>query len=169
MNPLQSSPMQAGSPLSALAPAPIQQPPANPLAPTPVAPPDTHAQMGQGIAALNLPPEDLAKEAKLASYASAAFSKLAKNPNIKPRDIIKVASEAVSEGLETPSKAIAFLTQIPSDDKKLHSWVVDRAASFMTNAVHLKAQMIRSAQLAPVAPAAPMSAPGVPIPAGVPQ
>lgn len=162
MNPLQPSPMQPGSALGAPAPTP-QPPPANPLAPQPQAPaPDIHAAIGQHIAGLGLSPEDMAKEVNLASYGSEAFARLAKDPNIKPKDVIKVASEAVADKILTAEKAIALLSSMPTDQTKLHAWVKNLALSTMTTAVHVKAQMIQSGLAVATPPPAPTAAPGVP-------
>ncbi len=153
MNPLQSG-LLAASPMTVGSPPQAMPPPAQAAG--------LHQQIGQAIAGLNMTPEEMEKEAKLATFASAALGKLAKDPNIKPRDIIKVASDAVAKNLETPAKAIAFLTRMPNDDTKLHQWAQAQAGMFMTTAVHLKAQMIRAAQPAPVAPIAAAPPPGVP-------
>lgn len=160
MNPLQAGgsvpPIASGAPPAA-GPAPMQRPPMMPAPPAPA--PDVHAMIGQHIAGLDLDPIEMAKEAKLATYGSAAFAKLAKDPNIKPKDIIKVASDAVADKIIPADKAIALITQMPSDETKLHAFVKNLALSTMTTAVHLKAQMIRAAQPTPVAAAAPAAPP----------
>lgn len=148
MNPLQNTPQQTPPPLGTgvqpQGPMPPQQ-----AGPAPPPPQDPHAQMGAALAAANIDPTEMAKRIESAVYASSEFAKLAKNPDIKVKDVIKAAADAVASKKVEPSVAIALLSAMPSDPQKLHSWVKQQATLHMSGAVHLKALQIQMGQPTP--------------------
>lgn len=148
MNPLQSTPQQASSPLGTgvqpQGPMPPQQ-----SAPPPSPQQDPHTQIGSALAAANIDPVERAKMIEDAVYASSEFARLAKDPDIKAKDVIKAAADAVAAKKVEPSRAIALLSAMPSDPQKLHSWVKQQALVYMTGVVHLKAQQIKMDQPTP--------------------
>jgi hypothetical protein len=117
----------------------------------------------------------LAHKTDQVSYTLPIIGKLAGDPNVKPKDVIKAAASAAADGKATAQEAVQMISQMPSDPEKLQPWLKQLYAVQMTSLVHMKAAaMMRSGQGAPgagmaaalgpqgaAAPAAPASpAPG---------
>ena len=98
------------------------------------------------------------------NYALPILGRLASDPNVKPKDVIKAAADAAGAGKIDPSQAVELISQMPQDPDKLRPWLRGMYALQFTAAVHLNAaQMARTApQGAQPAPAPAAPAPGMP-------
>ncbi len=170
LNPLQASPPMAANPLMAFQSGAGMPAGANPLqagynpaaqpgaAPSPMggapsqitpaqAVANVHGPFRSGVAGLDMTADELKREAELAAYNSEAFSTLAKKPDIKPKDVIKVATNAMAEKLTTAEKAVKFITEMPTEQDKLHNWVRGFAAISTAAAVHLQARLMKEGMI----------------------
>lgn len=100
------------------------------------------------------------------------LGKLAGNPDVTAKDVIKAATSAVADGHMSPSKAVANIADMPADPDKLRVWLKERYADALAVTVHAKAALLARAQGAqpgvpPMAGGAPPAAPG-PAPAATP-
>lgn len=153
---------------------------ANPLAarsapvaakePSPIA---VHARLAEF--AHSMPAHQLPRMSDLVGYVTPVLGKLASDPSVTSKDVVKAASQAVADGKVPASKAVEFLSTMPSDPDALRPWLKGLYAQNMTALVHLKAATMKNAPPAPVAaqggpPAAPgpVAAPVAPAAGGAP-
>lgn len=126
-----------------------QQGPANPMmqqsAPTapqgPQVPPGDAVQAN--IAGMNMSPQDMAQAAQKSTYAAQELGKLAKMPDLSPKDVVSATGQAVADGQLTTSAAVNFLSGMPQDETKLRPWVSQLYMQNLVAAVHLKAAMMK--------------------------
>jgi hypothetical protein len=121
-------------------------------------------------------------------YGLPILSRLAGDPGVRPKDVIKAVSSAVADGKMQPSAAVATIADMPADPDELRLWLRGRYADALSATVHAKAALLRAgkplvapegggaeeapgagqapvapqqgAQQAPAAPVAPIAAPG---------
>lgn len=144
----------------------------NPLAsrrPRPAEPKDDpmmrHAQVWQHIERQT--PDTLKSHVGFMDYALPIIGKLAGDPNVTAKDVIKALSGAVADGKMDASKAVANLADMPADPDKLRPWLKEKYADALATTVHAKAALMRQGpQQAP--PAAVPSAPVIPQTPGAP-
>jgi hypothetical protein len=118
-----------------------------------------HAQVWQHIERQT--PETLQKHVVFMDYALPIMGRLAGDPNVTAKDVIKALSGAVADGQMEPAKAVANLSDMPSEPDKLRPWLREKYADALATTVHAKAALMRQgAMQAPGAQAAPAAAPG---------
>lgn len=131
----------------------------NPLASARATPPaaephplQRHAELWKHVNAH--PPEALQAHVQFADYALPILGKLAGDPKVNAKEVIKAVSSAVADGKMDPSKAVAVISQMPADDDKLKPWLRERYADMLGITVHAKAALLQQAeqQAAPVQP-----------------
>jgi hypothetical protein len=94
-------------------------------------------------------------------YALPIMGRLAGDPSVKPKDVIKALSEAVADGKMEPAKAVANLADMPADQDKLQPWLKAKYADALTTTVHAKAALMRRGMMgAPEEGTPPGPAPG---------
>ena len=152
----------------------------NPLAsrrPRPAEPePDPmhrHAHIWQHIE--QQPVDALHQHVAFMDYALPILGRLAGDPNVKAKDVIKALSGAVADGKLPPSQAVANLANMPADPEKLRPWLREKYADSLATTVHAKAALMRQGEVPGPGQAAPEGAPGAVaapaqgVPAGVVQ
>lgn len=105
-------------------------------------------------------------------YGLPILGKLAGDPNVTAKDVIKALSGAVADGQMQASKAVANLADMPADPDKLRPWLREKYADALATTVHAKAALMRQGAMQPPGqPAAPAVAPAAaaPAPAPMPQ
>ncbi len=124
-----------------------------------------HAQLWQHVNGHS--PEALQQHIDAMDHVLPALGKLAGDPNVTAKDVIKAVTSAVAEGKMEPSKAVANIADMPADPDKLRPWLKDRYATALATTVHAKAALLSQAQPAQEAPAAqaPAMSPAAPQPA----
>lgn len=149
----------------------------NPLASRRARPPEAkphpvlrHAQIWQHVE--GQPPETLQKHVEMMDYGLPILGKLAGDPDVTAKDVIKMISGAVADGKMDPSKAVAGIADMPADPDKLRPWLKSKYADALATTVHAKAALMRqgamqapgaaAAPAAPAGPGAPMGAPAAP-------
>lgn len=130
-----------------------------------------HAQMWQHVQ--NQTPDVLAAHVATMDHVLPVLGRLAGDPDVTAKDVIKAATNAVAAGAMTPSKAVANIADMPADPDKLRPWLKERYADALAATVHAKAALMRQAMpqgqpAAPVPQAAPAMAPAQPMPQGAP-
>jgi hypothetical protein len=123
-----------------------------------------HAEVWQHIERQT--PDILRQHVDFMDYALPIIGRLAGDPDVTAKDVIKAMSAAVADGQMEPSKAVATLANMPADPDKLRPWLKDRYADALATTVHAKAALMRQAA-APVA--APVAAQAASAQNGVPQ
>lgn len=149
--------------------------PPNPLAsakkvmvPTEPHPMLAHAQMWQHVGKMDS--DTLAKQTATSSYGLPILAKLAGDPNVTARDVIKAAAAAAGDGKIDPSQAVKLISAMPGEPDKLQPWLKGLFQTHMTALVHMKAAAMQQPQGQPPAAAPAQPAPGAqPPPGGVPQ
>jgi hypothetical protein len=143
----------------------------NPLAsrrPRPAEPKDNpmlrHAQVWQHIERQT--PATLQSHVDFMDYALPIIGRLAGDPDVTAKDVIKALSGAVADGKMEASKAVANLADMPADADKLRPWLKEKYADSLATTVHAKAALMRQGAMqapgqtpvaaSPVPPAAPM-------------
>lgn len=116
-----------------------------------------HAQVWKHIN--TLPSDTLEAHVKTLDYGLPIFGALAGNPKTTAKDVIKATSGAVADGHLTPSAAVGFISDMPADPEKLQSFLRDRYAGLLTEAIHAKAALLSRAQ--PMPQGAPQPQPQV--------
>jgi hypothetical protein len=127
-----------------------------------------HAQVWQHIE--QQPADTLHQHVAFMDYALPIIGRLAGNPDVKAKDVIKALSGAVADGKMDASKAVANLGDMPADPDKLRPWLREKYADALATTVHAKAALMRQGAMPPPGPAAPGAAPGpttaaLPVPA----
>ncbi len=141
------------NPLASRRPRPAEQKP-DPM--------HRHAQIWQHIEQQT--PDTLQRHVSFMDYALPIMGRLAGNPDVKAKDVIRALSGAVAEGHMEPSKAVANLADMPSDPDQLRPWLREKYAEALATTVHAKAALMRQGTLqAPGAAAPPGGAPA-PVP-----
>ena len=113
--------------------------------------------------AQSLSPDQLASGTDLVSYVTTLLGALAANPKVTSKDVVKAAAQAAADGKVSPSKAVEFLSSMPSKPEDLRPWLKNLYVTNMTALVHMKAAAMAGA------PAAPQAAPqGQPMPGAMP-
>ena len=138
----------------------------NPLAsrrPRPAEPKDNpmlrHAQVWQHIEKQS--PDTLKSHVDFMDYALPIIGKLAGDPDVTAKDVIKALSGAVADGKMDPSKAVANLSDMPSEPDKLRPWLREKYAQALATTVHAKAALMRQGSMpGPGEAVAPAAAPG---------
>ncbi len=135
-----------------------------------------HAQLWRHVNGHS--PEALQQHIDAMDHVLPALGKLAGDPIVTAKDVIKAVTSAVAEGKMEPSKAVANIADMPADPDKLRPWLKDRYATALATTVHAKAALLSQAQQAqppqgvtmaptpPTPPAAPQPAPQVAPPQG---
>lgn len=136
----------------------------NPLAsrrPRPAEPKDDpmhrHAQVWQHIE--SQPADILHQHVAFMDYALPILGRLAGDPNVKAKDVIKALSGAVADGKMDPSKAVANLAGMPADPEKLRPWLREKYADSLATTVHAKAALMRQGAMAAPGQGTPQAAP----------
>lgn len=125
-----------------------------------------HAQVWQHIE--THPGDVLHQHVAFMDYALPIMGRLAGNPDVKAKDVIKALSGAVADGKMDASKAVGTLADMPADSEKLRPWLREKYADALATTVHAKAALMRQgAMQAPGQQAAPVVAPGA-VPQGAP-
>ena len=113
----------------------------------------SHAQVWQHIN--SLAPNDMEQMADRTAYVTPIFGKLAADPDVTRKDVIKATAAGVADGKSTPSEAVKFITQIPDDPMKFQSWIKNLYMMNLSALIHMKA-----AQGMPQAPSQAQAGPG---------
>lgn len=116
-----------------------------------------HAQVWQHIE--SQPMDVLHQHVAFMDYALPILGRLAGNPDVKAKDVIKALSGAVADGKMDASKAVANLAGMPADSDKLRPWLREKYADSLATTVHAKAALMRQAQAPAPGQAAPGAAP----------
>lgn len=125
-----------------------------------------HAQVWQHIE--QQPADILHQHVAFMDYALPVLGRLAGDPNVKAKDVIKALSGAVADGKMEPAKAVSNLSDMPADPEKLRPWLREKYADALATTVHAKAALMKQGAMAGPAQAAPAVAPAAPgPPAGV--
>jgi hypothetical protein len=120
-----------------------------------------HAQLFQHIEQQS--PETLQKHVGFMDYALPIMGRLAGNPDVTAKDVIKALSGAVADGQMEPAKAVANLADMPNEPDKLRPWLKEKYADALATTVHAKAALLRQgAMQAAGQPAAPATAQAAP-------
>lgn len=132
-----------------------------------------HAQVWHHIE--HQPADALQSHVGFMDYALPIIGRLAGDPNVKAKDVIKALSGAVADGQMQASKAVANLADMPADPDKLRPWLREKYADALATTVHAKAALMRQGAMQPPGqPAAPAAAPAAaaspaaPVPQGAP-
>lgn len=123
-----------------------------------------HAHIWQHIE--KQPPDALHQHVAFMDYALPILGKLAGDPDVSAKAVIKALSGAVADGKMDASKAVGTLTDMPADKDKLRPWLRERYADALATTVHAKAALMRQGAM-PGQQAAPSVAPA-PMPQGAP-
>lgn len=102
----------------------------------------SHSAAAAQIAAMNLTPQEMSRSAEASTYAANQFGKLARNPDLKPKDVVKLAADLVAHDMAKPDVAIKLIASMPSDDRHLGAWVKSLYGASLSSAVHLKAALL---------------------------
>ncbi len=78
-----------------------------------------------------------------ALYAMSKFARLARDPDVTPRDVVKLVAQATTDGKVKPSVAVQLVSSMPDDDRRLHEWVQALYGANMMAAIRLKAQLLQ--------------------------
>jgi hypothetical protein len=132
----------------------------NPLAsrrPRPAEPKDhpmlRHAQIFQHIEKQT--PDTLQKHVGFMDYALPIMGRLAGNPDVTAKDVIKALSGAVADGQMEPARAVANLADMPAEPDKLRPWLREKYADALATTVHAKAALMRQGAMQVPGQAAP--------------
>lgn len=153
----------------------------NPLTSSRVKPPASapdpmlrHAQLWQHMNSMD--GDALKTQVAAMDYGLPIIGKLAGDPNVKAKDVIKAVSSAVADGHMQPSIAVATISDMPADTDKLRPWLRARYSDNLSAVVHAKAALLAQPQPqgqpqgqpapapGPAAPAPVAPAPGGPVP-----
>ena len=114
-------------------------------------------------------PEALQGHVGFMDYALPIIGKLAGDPDVTAKMVIKALSGAVADGQMDASKAVGNLADMPADPDKLRPWLKEKYADALATTVHAKAALMRQGAMPPPgAQAAPAVAPGAAVPQGAP-
>jgi hypothetical protein len=117
-----------------------------------------HAELWQHIE--GHPPDVLHQHVAFMDYALPIIGRLAGNPDVTAKDVIKALSGAVADGKMDASKAVGNLADMPADPDKLRPWLRAKYADALATTVHAKAALMRQgAMQGPGQAAAPGAAP----------
>lgn len=118
-----------------------------------------HAHLWRHIEGMH--PDDLQKHVEMMDHGLPILGKLAGDPKVTAKDVIKMISNAVADGKMPASQGIAGIADMPADPDKLRPWLREKYADSLATTVHAKAALMRQA----VPDAAPQPvAPGVTAP-----
>jgi len=140
----------------------------NPLQPTPRMaaatkdhPASMHARVWQHVNAM--PPHEIPDKAAQMDALLPVLGGLAGNPNVKAKDVIKAAADAAASKRVSPSEAVEFISQMPTEPDKLQPWLRTIYAANLSAQVHMKAAMAQQAQAAAQPAPAPVAMPQGPL------
>ena len=125
-----------------------------------------HAKMWQTVN--QMPSDQMAQSVDKVDYILPVLGKLAADPKVTAKDVIKAVADAAADNQIEPSEGISFIQQIPQNAEDIRPWLKGLYALNMTGAVHMKAAMMQQGgQTAPGGmpgqPAtSPTAAPGMP-------
>lgn len=120
-----------------------------------------HAKMWQHVQGMD--PDALSKATATSSYALPILGKLAGDPNVSAKDVIKAAASAAGDGKIDPSQAVKLISEMPGEPDKIQPWLKSLYETHLTGLVHMKAAaMQQQGQQGAPAPAAPAVQPGMP-------
>jgi hypothetical protein len=128
----------ASNPLASAKPAAPQQHPAM-----------MHARIWQHVQQMQ--PDELAQQIEQNNYAVPILGKLAGDPKVTRKDVIKAAADAAGSGKVPPDQTVSIISQMPDDPTKLQAWLKGLYAANLTALVHMKAAAMPNQQQA-VAP-----------------
>lgn len=100
-----------------------------------------HAHVWQHIEKQS--PETLQAHVGLMDYVLPILGRLAGNPDVTAKQVIKALSGAVADGKMDASKAVANLAGMPADPDKLRPWLREKYADSLATTVHAKAALMR--------------------------
>jgi hypothetical protein len=129
-----------------------------------------HAQLWRHVEGLT--PDALQAHVGAMDYGLPILGRLAGDPDVTAKDVIKALSGAVAEGQMIPSRAVAELSTMPSDPDKLRPWLKAQYADALSTTVHAKAALMRQGMMGAPGQAAPPGtapAPIQPVSQGAPQ
>jgi hypothetical protein len=125
----------------------------NPLTSNRVSPPippehplQRHADIWKHVNAQS--PETLNSHVATMDHILPVLGRLANDPDVTAKDVIKAATNGVAAGALTPSNAVQTIADMPADPDKLRPWLKDRYATALAVTVHAKAALLRQAQQA---------------------
>jgi hypothetical protein len=84
-------------------------------------------------------PDEVSSKIAELDYAVPIMGALAGNPKVTRKDVIKAAADAQGANKIDAAQAIALISQIPDDPKKVQPWLRQMYAANLTALVHLKA------------------------------
>jgi hypothetical protein len=127
------------NPLSSAAPAPMDAAPA-------AANNGPSQQQQPGGQMPQLHPDDLPKHIDDANYMMPIMSKLARDPKVTRKDVVKAVSGGMADGKFTAQEAIELLSQVPSNPEALKAFLRQRYTALIKGAVHLNAASSQAMQ-----------------------
>ncbi len=105
-----------------------------------------HAELWQHVNKQT--PEILQQHADTMDHVLPALAKLAGDPDVTAKDVIKAVTSAVAAGAIAPSTAVSTISDMPADPDKLRPWLKDRYATALAVTVHAKAALQQRAMAA---------------------
>jgi hypothetical protein len=162
-----------------LNPLAAQQPGGTPAGPTPNAlstgsipaapaspnqgPPPVGAVM-QHFAQMDLPPQAIAQGITRANYLTAELARLAGNPTVNRKDVVKATADAVGAHRIEAAEGIQFISQMPEKPEQLRPWLQQQYQSALVGAVALHAHAHQVVNGAAQGPPGGAPAPGAAMP-----
>jgi hypothetical protein len=107
----------------------------------PASPMHAHAMVWQG--ANNVAHDQLDDMVSKTDYATPILGKLASDPKVTGKDVIKALADAAADNQVSPSDAVKMIQEIPEKAEDVRPWLKSLYAFNMTAAVHLKAAAMR--------------------------
>lgn len=105
-------------------------------------------------------PADIQDHIDHVNYMLPLVSKLARDPKVTRKDVVKALSGAMADKHFTAQEAVEVLSRVPQSPEQLKPWLKEKLHHLIIGGVHLNA-MNHAMNPAPAgaAPAAPMGAP----------
>ena len=116
-----------------------------------------HARAWQHAQSIH--PDELPDKIALGDYAVPILGRLASDPKVSSKDVIKAAAQAAADGKIAPSRAVELIGQIPEDADKVRPWLRGLYAANLSAIVHMKAAALGQPQPAPQPPQSPPPGP----------
>jgi hypothetical protein len=88
---------------------------------------------------MQLHPDDMPKHIDETNYMLPIMAKLARDPKVTRKDVIRAISDAMADGKFTATEAIEKLAQVPSNQDALKAFLRQKYTQLIQGAVHLNA------------------------------
>jgi hypothetical protein len=132
-----------------------------------------HAKAWQAVQ--QIPPDELAARTDRLDKTLPLLGKLASDPKVNFRKVVKVAAKAAADHSIPAAEIVKFISDLPTDEKKIAPFLRNLYAMNMSGLVHMKAAMLDrdggqqmeqpiGAQPPMAQPQQPMQPPAMPMP-----